>query len=172
MNNSQWGLHPIVSWNRSPETSWTFFLSSELPAPELCSAVVGLCIYKWQLALTHNQRGLDFTGGHIEEWETLEDALFRECYEEWWVTVKEYHVCGRRKITSTIPKEKSTWWYYPFPISYIPLYYCPIEQEPHLHSWEEITGVSFIQLKELQTTNLPLEGIRIITACLTELWLL
>jgi len=39
-----------------------------------------------------NHRGWDFPGGHIEEYETLEDCFKREAYEEGYVKGSCFHL--------------------------------------------------------------------------------
>lgn len=100
-------------------TSWEFYLASNAPPAELCTAVFCLALHNDKVVLTRTRRGWEMLGGHIEPSETLEQALFREAHEEGGYTPESYRLFGYRKITTQRPivargKE------YPFPVSYIP----------------------------------------------------
>ncbi len=102
--------------------NWEFYLSNYLPNRKLCTAVFGILEHQNKIILTKTQRGWELPGGHIEQNETIEEALKREILEEAGVYVDGYQLVGYRKIIASKPIKNKNGENYPFPVSYIPYY--------------------------------------------------
>lgn len=73
----------ILSGNWKNITFWNFFISSKLPENAVVTTATGLIIWNNKIVLVeHKNRGWELPGGHIEEGETIKEALTRELYEE------------------------------------------------------------------------------------------
>ena len=97
----------------------SFYISSTLPDKELVTATFLVLINekKQILLIDNNDRWLWLPWWHIEKWETIEDALIREVYEESWLKVKDLELLWFNKIFNN-----SSDWKYPSPLSYITYY--------------------------------------------------
>lgn len=111
------------SWDDN--TRWEFHLSERMPPRELCTAVACIAIYgsMESVVLVRNTRGWEPLGGHIEDGETVEDALLREIMEEGGYAPDDYSPFGYRKVISKkpVPRDQGLG-YYPYPVSYVPHY--------------------------------------------------
>lgn len=89
------------------DTPWEFYLSPKSPPRELCTAVACLAIQASSdsIVLTRNRRGWEMLGGHIEEGESIEDAVIREAKEEGGFSPDSCTQFGYRKVT---PKEPTS----------------------------------------------------------------
>lgn len=76
---------------------WEIHLSNELPDLPM-TAVGGIYFQDEHVLLTHNHRGWDLTGGHIEEGESVEETLRREMLEEGGLHVSEFKLLGHYLI--------------------------------------------------------------------------
>lgn len=91
---------------------------------DLVTCVFALVKYKWQVYLTKNFRWWELPGGHVEKWETLDEALERELREEVWTTITSKKVYWYKKYTNSEKIPNRDGWFYPFPHSYILFYIC------------------------------------------------
>lgn len=74
---------PILSGNWKNITFWNFFIGSKLPENVIVTTATGLIIWENKIVLVeHKKRGWELPGGHIEEDEEIEGALYRELDEE------------------------------------------------------------------------------------------
>ncbi len=112
----------IMSGRFTENTSWEFHICTDLPPRELCSAVFCIAMYQNKIVLTRNHRGWEFLGGHIEEGETVEEAMHREALEEGGFTIDKFQLFGYRKYISKKDINGARGIRYPFPISYNPHY--------------------------------------------------
>jgi 8-oxo-dGTP diphosphatase len=75
------------------------FLYEPNSFPEKARHVLVICKYKNQWLLTkHKKRGWEFPGGKVEIDETLEEAAFREVWEETGACIKELIDIGSYKV--------------------------------------------------------------------------
>lgn len=73
----------ILSGNWKNITFWNFYISSKLPENVVVTTATGFVIWDKKIMLVENKnRGWELPGGHIEEGETIKEALMRELYEE------------------------------------------------------------------------------------------
>jgi 8-oxo-dGTP diphosphatase len=94
-------LIEVGSW--SENTSWELYKSPSLPSSTLCTAVMCVAIKDGKVVLARSQRGWGMLGGHIEDGETLEEALRREALEEGGFVIERYSPFAVRKISSLTP---------------------------------------------------------------------
>ncbi len=114
-----------VKW--LPENS-TFELwqSNELPELNQTKSAFIMAFKNEDIILANVYgRGWDIPGGHIENSETPEEAIHRELFEETGASLLCSSLMGYAKIT--INSEKPTGYNYPFPISYMPIYWGMID---------------------------------------------
>lgn len=107
--------------------NWKFYQSKIIPERRLCTAVFCVLFSKLEngiiLTRTKNRGHWELLGGHIEENESIEQALYREAMEEGGVKkIDNLYLFGLREMNlSKIIKSKSTGLIYPLK-SYIPHY--------------------------------------------------
>jgi 8-oxo-dGTP pyrophosphatase MutT (NUDIX family) len=77
-------MHKILQgvWGEKSDTSWEFFVASDLPADGTPSAAMGIPFWKDKIVLTKTKRGWEIPGGHIEDGEDVTACLKRELLEE------------------------------------------------------------------------------------------
>ncbi len=111
VNNGHW-------WDT---ISWKFKLTWFIPNINLCTAVFWLIIIDKKILLTRTKRWRELPGWHIEQNESIKDALKREILEETWYMINSAFLWGIREISMKEPIYSSDWILkYPFPQSYIP----------------------------------------------------
>jgi 8-oxo-dGTP pyrophosphatase MutT (NUDIX family) len=134
------------SW--SENISWELYETSTLPPVELCTAVMCVAIAGDRIVLARSERGWGMLGGHIENEETLDDALFREALEEGGFVIDRYELLAVRKITARMPEPNRIGASYPFPTSYI-VYYWATTDHPILRT----TGEEIIESGSFTSTE-------------------
>jgi 8-oxo-dGTP pyrophosphatase MutT (NUDIX family) len=106
-------------------TTWEFIISEILPTDFPVTAVTGFAYIDNKIILTKTHRGWELPGGHVEDGETLSEALRREMKEEAGINIKTEKLFGYLRIHNSIDRySKSTGKKYP-EYSYI-LYYFTI----------------------------------------------
>src|SRR5262245_47002487 len=100
---------PLLTGQWDDNQSWGFHQDDNMPDISQCTAVYCLAILPEtdQVVLTRNHRGWEMLGGHIEDGETIDQALFRECLEEGGYTPEDFKLFGYRKVTSIQPTPHS-----------------------------------------------------------------
>lgn len=88
----------ISEGNWGKDVKWEFYLSDKLSDIKLVAAVFGIPLYNNKIALTKSYRGWELPGGHLDEDETIEEALVREIKEEIGVEISDYKIIGFRKV--------------------------------------------------------------------------
>lgn len=117
-------------WSR--KVRWEYYIANDYPTLSLCTAisVVGLLDLTKVLLVHHKVRGWTFPGGHIENDETISEAVQRETLEETGAIISNCQMIGFQKVIHSEPeKHRSGKGYYPFPFSYIPHFLVEIEKE-------------------------------------------
>ena len=135
---------PIATGKWGESFSWEINLSPEVPPAELCTAVACVAITDLdtgEVVLTRNHRGWEILAGHIEDGESVLEALSREALEEGGFDISKAVPFGYRKVTSlaepaTIGREAK----YPHPTSYI-AYFFAYTNSPI----QEITGEEIVE---------------------------
>lgn len=146
----------LLTWVRSDNTVWKFICSSELPRIPLITAVFGVVFYQNKIMLTKNKRGRELLGGHIEQGESIRDALIRELSEEGWVkesSIIYQQLFGYRKITSQEPVANRQGGWYPFPDSYIPHFICILDRIPGMFHGHEVEDAAFFSIDEVEQSQ-------------------
>jgi 8-oxo-dGTP pyrophosphatase MutT (NUDIX family) len=162
-------LRKISSGNWSDSVLWELYITNEMPPRELCTAVFCLAVHNDDtIVLTKTKRGWELLGGHLEDRETLEQALFRETHEEGGYTPETYELLGYRKITATKPTPARGGKMYPYPVSYIP-YFIAKSSLPlnEIHGDDdEILDSGAFTFSEIQQMNVS--GIELINAAIEK----
>ena len=156
------------TWNEN--ISWEFYLSDYLPKRELCSAVFALLKYDNKIVLTRTHRGWEMPGGHIENNETVEEALKRELTEEAGASLGKFKFIGYRKIIAKKPiNDSKRKVHYPFPISYIPHYIAIADTElvDPTGDPDEVLEVRKFSLNALKKLNIEVGPV--ISICVEKL---
>ena len=143
------------SWGN--DISWELYHSNEQPDETLCTAIFCIALdSNSRIVMMRAERGWGMLGGHIEEGESLVEALSRESIEEGGFTPKQPHFFGFRKIISSRPMAsqypaKS----YPFPTSYILYYWATTDEEIVAPSGIEVLESKSFTLDEIRQLNTP-----------------
>lgn len=105
-------------WNEN--ISWEFIVTKDLPDLNLCTAVCCITIFQDKLLLIRNKRGWELPAGHIEESESVSQAIRREVQEEAGAKIENPSIFGYKKLTASkpVPKGDSDS-FYPFPHSFV-----------------------------------------------------
>lgn len=120
------------------------YLSDKLPSPSDCSSAYSFVFKDGSFLQTElregerPQRMFDIPGGHIEDNETIEEAVIRETFEETGVIVKIKSIVAYKKVTVIGPKPEN--FRYPYPVSYMVFYLCEVVEETPFDGNEETHG--------------------------------
>jgi 8-oxo-dGTP pyrophosphatase MutT (NUDIX family) len=146
----------IETGHWSENITWELFATSTPPSDALCTAVMGVAIADGKVVLACSERGWGMLGGHIEDAETLHEALVREALEEGGFVVKDHKQFAVRKITALKQvdhgRENKA---YPFPTSYIVYYWLTTDQPLLPPTGEEIIESGSFTLAEVAGLKTP-----------------
>lgn len=135
--------------------SWEMYTATELPPLELCTAVMCVAIHDGKLVLARSERGWGLLGGHIEEGETQEDALFREALEEGGFAIDRYELFAVKAITHKKPvPHQQTGKFYPFPTGYMAYYWAVSESSLLPYTGEEILESASFLIEDVAAMGL------------------
>lgn len=139
------------------DISWELYHSDEQPDETLCTAVFCIALdNNSKIVMMRAQRGWGMLGGHIEEGESLMEALSRESIEEGGFTPNQPHLFGFRKINASKPAAShSPTKSYPFPTSYILYYWATTNEEIVTPSGIEVLESKSFTLDEIRQLNTP-----------------
>lgn len=135
------------------DSKWELIKSKTLPNESDTTAAISLIIdWNGHIFLTKNKdfkkgRWWDLPWGHIESWESIEEAWRRELYEEAWIKAKNYKLAWYIKITSNHKIPKKEGWFYPNPW-YMAFYTWNIDGIIEKPIWEEIELSSSFPIEE------------------------
>jgi 8-oxo-dGTP pyrophosphatase MutT (NUDIX family) len=140
----------------SEDIAWELYETTTLPPEELCTAVMCVAISDNRVVLACAKRGWGMLGGHIEEGESLEDALRREAHEEGDFIIAQCQPFAVRKITAKtqIPHQRPGK-NYPFPVSYIAYYWATTEQPLGVSTGDEIFESGSFKISEVDSLKTP-----------------
>ncbi|HEU4967216.1 MAG TPA: NUDIX domain-containing protein [Candidatus Saccharimonadales bacterium] len=143
------------SWGNEG-VAWELYRASALPSPDDCTAAFCVAITREnKIVLEREERGWGMLGGHIDDDETIEQALKRECLEEGGFVVQDPILFGYRKITAEKPVVHPTpGRTYPFPVSYIAYYYAVSDIGLVEPAEKEVLQVSTFSLAEIGELNI------------------
>jgi len=142
---------------RDGGVGWELHSSSILPSPEDCTAAFCVAITRHgKIVLAREERGWGMIGGHIEDHETIEQALVRECLEEGGFIVTSPVLFGYRKIIASQPVAHPTpGKAYPFPVSYIAYYYATTDKELSVPTEREVLEIREFTIEQIITLGIP-----------------
>jgi 8-oxo-dGTP pyrophosphatase MutT (NUDIX family) len=135
---------------------WELYQASSLPKPADCTAAFCVAIVPGgKIVLEREERGWGMIGGHIDDGETIQQALTRECLEEGGFTVEAPVLFGYRKIIAQQPVAHPTpGRVYPFPISYIAYYYAVSDTELITPTEQETLEVATLTMQQIADLGL------------------
>lgn len=143
------------SW--SEDVQWELYRSNEQPEESLCTAVFCIAIDKNdKVILMRANRGWGMLGGHIEDEESLREALVRESVEEGGFTPSSPKLYGFRKVTSRKPSQNEARSKpYPFPTSYVLYYWAKTVNEIIEPTGSEVLESDSFSLDEIKLLDTP-----------------
>jgi len=123
-------------------------LTTELPSTDLCSAVVVFAFKEDRILLNENKKWrLALPAGHIEAYETIEEAVHREAYEEAQVTLSRVGPIGYVHYHLADPKPSG--YKYPYPDSYMVNFWAQIDRLDPFREDEETSSRGLFSLRDL-----------------------
>lgn len=141
----------VIAEGKWGETPWKFIASTEVPDLDLCTAAFCIVTYQGRLVLVeHASRGYEFTGGHVDQNESILDAVVREVREEGCAVIREPRLFGYKKVSpeQPIPHRDNTGGFYPFPHSYTPYYHAEALELLDNDHMSDIKGIRLAEYQE------------------------
>ena len=116
------------TWNEN--TEFQYRLSRALPDGVVSTAVSACVYYGDSIVMIKNRRGYEIVCGHVEERETIEQALAREILEETGCEIESSEMFAYTYVHNTVKQfSKSTGLEYP-EFSYIPCFFVIAKNPP------------------------------------------
>lgn len=136
--------------------AWEVYETTTPPPAELCTAVMCVAVREGKVVLARSVRGWGMLGGHIEDGESLEEALKREALEEGGFRIDNYGQFAVRKIVAKTPvsHERSSK-AYPFPVSYITYYWATTSAPLVAPEGEEVLESGTFEQEEIGALETP-----------------
>lgn len=152
MANANATLLQVGNWGEN--VSWELHKTTTPPPKDLCTAVMCVAIFKNKIVLSCSERGWGIVGGHVEDGESLEEALRREALEEGGFVIDEYKLFAVRKITAKVatPHQRPGQTY-PFPTSYMAYYWATTSQPLRVPTGEEVIESGEFEIKDIASLD-------------------
>lgn len=150
-------LIEVGNWTWGEESvEWELYSASAVPSPRDCTAAFCVAIIEEdKVVLVEEERGLGLPGGHIEDNETIETTLKRECLEEGGFLPNDPVLFAYRKIIASKPvTHPMPGKAYPFPISYIAYYYCAVLDSLIQRTEPDVVAVRTVELSKISELDI------------------
>jgi 8-oxo-dGTP pyrophosphatase MutT (NUDIX family) len=150
-----------VDWVKE-ENTIEVHLADSIPSIEDCASVYAFVFKDGKFLQTELRKGerpiqrLDIPGGHVDEGETLEQAVIRETFEETGVIVKVRKFVAYKKVTLKGAKPEN--YRYPYPTSYMGFYICDVVEELPFEGNEETLGRVWLDPNDFATSPWCIEN--------------
>lgn len=144
----------LSDWGNFGTTSWEFWQTRTLTPEQQQLADTPACVAIYDpsvpnVVLTHSKRGTEILGGHVDEGETIEEALAREALEEGGYHIARAVIFGYRKYMNNKSTPRGDGHFYP-PVSYSPFYYTFTDRGLDEPTGEETLGRDIYTVPEIE----------------------
>lgn len=138
-----------LPWLKLPHEVSLIMSSEETSPPELTTSSFALVFDQSRRGLwlaQNRRRGLEISGGHVEEGETPEEAVRRENFEECGIKIKKVVPVAYQEITLLAPPPAD--WKYPAPVSYMQFFAAEVDSQIHFTETDECLSPVFMPMPQ------------------------
>lgn len=149
-------MYPLFSWIRPNWTKREFYETRKMPEDKNCISASWIFFYNKKVILVQNKRWREIPWWHREKWESIEETLIREMFEEIWIDLykeQNYTVLWYRKVTSDTPLANRNGWFYPFP-NYLITYIWRVEKFPSKPTGDDVLSMWLFSYDEMKKSDL------------------